>query len=322
MTNTSDNPMDALNSLMEERARYESWLAQLDARRASTPPHVFDRVRADYDGRLRNVIDQLAGRASELEGTASSLADRVARLFSEETAQRDERAEAELRAAVGEFAEPQAREVIDRCDVQIDSLSSQRAEVGGELAKVQEILSLVARTTPPNVVTQREPARGGVPARPVADATGKGGASPGFDELAFLQSVVDDRPASPSTPPAPSERSTRASAPRAEPAPRANGRADALQSFDEEFLTPPALSSARRQTPPPPPPPSTSPSLSPRDNPAEGEHDPKLTPGTLPAFLKEMPTEQIKTLKCQECGTMNYPTEWYCERCGGELAAM
>jgi hypothetical protein len=41
-----------------------------------------------------------------------------------------------------------------------------------------------------------------------------------------------------------------------------------------------------------------------------------------PTFLKGMPTEQVKTLKCQECGTMNYPTEWYCERCGGELAAM
>ena len=30
-----------------------------------------------------------------------------------------------------------------------------------------------------------------------------------------------------------------------------------------------------------------------------------------PAFLKGMPTEQVKTLKCQECGTMNYPTEWW-----------
>jgi hypothetical protein len=29
-----------------------------------------------------------------------------------------------------------------------------------------------------------------------------------------------------------------------------------------------------------------------------------------------------KTLKCRECGTMNLATEWYCENCGGELAAM
>ena len=27
-----------------------------------------------------------------------------------------------------------------------------------------------------------------------------------------------------------------------------------------------------------------------------------------------------KTLKCPECGAMNYATEWYCERCGGELS--
>ncbi len=29
-----------------------------------------------------------------------------------------------------------------------------------------------------------------------------------------------------------------------------------------------------------------------------------------------------KSLKCKECGTMNLPTEWYCERCGAELAAL
>src|SRR3989442_588876 len=27
------------------------------------------------------------------------------------------------------------------------------------------------------------------------------------------------------------------------------------------------------------------------------------------------------TLKCRECGTMNRPTEWYCQQCGAELAA-
>jgi hypothetical protein len=32
--------------------------------------------------------------------------------------------------------------------------------------------------------------------------------------------------------------------------------------------------------------------------------------------------EVEKTLKCRECGTMNLATEWYCEQCGAELAAM
>lgn len=29
-----------------------------------------------------------------------------------------------------------------------------------------------------------------------------------------------------------------------------------------------------------------------------------------------------KTLKCRECGAMNQPTDWYCEQCGSELAAL
>jgi hypothetical protein len=32
--------------------------------------------------------------------------------------------------------------------------------------------------------------------------------------------------------------------------------------------------------------------------------------------------EQPRNLKCAECGTMNYASEWYCERCGAELAAI
>ena len=29
-----------------------------------------------------------------------------------------------------------------------------------------------------------------------------------------------------------------------------------------------------------------------------------------------------RTLKCKDCGSLNLPTEWYCEKCGAELAAV
>ena len=46
-----------------------------------------------------------------------------------------------------------------------------------------------------------------------------------------------------------------------------------------------------------------------------------------PTENSAMPTEArdqepVKSLKCQECGTMNLATEWYCEQCGAELAAL
>jgi uncharacterized paraquat-inducible protein A len=46
-------------------------------------------------------------------------------------------------------------------------------------------------------------------------------------------------------------------------------------------------------------------------------------PSNTPIAMRPSTTlEQSKTLKCSECGATNYPTEWYCERCGAELAAL
>lgn len=50
-------------------------------------------------------------------------------------------------------------------------------------------------------------------------------------------------------------------------------------------------------------------------------------PAPLPAETPKSKTapvrpESEKTLKCQECGSPNFPTEWYCEKCGSELATL
>jgi hypothetical protein len=267
MTSAMDNPLDALNALLEERARYEKWLAQLDARREQTPAHVFDRVRRDYAGRLDGVMVQLRSRGAELEGSAASMEERANALLAEETARRDTRAEVELRAMVGEYTPERAHSELASCDADIARLESDRMEVTAELQRVQEILALVRQPTvpasPPPASTSRR-------------ATPESGA---FDELAFLQSVVDQ----------PAETAAHAEPPAAGP----NGPV----AVDRTGMPPSGRHAGAPRTSAP-------------------------TPNATPAFLKDMPTEQAKTLKCQECGTMNYPTEWYCERCGGELAAM
>ena len=326
----STNSMDALNALMEERGRYEQWLAQLDARKGNTPTHVFDRVRSDYNNRLTKVLDQLAGRATELQATASTLAEKVAALYADETTLRDERAEAELRAMVGEFSLDHARDVMQRCDEAISSLGAERAHVGAELGRVQEILAVAVRPpTPPAgeelVVIPIEslappvaaaapppPPPPAVQAAPPPAASQPAPAASAFDELAFLQSVVDrPAPTHPDfAPPAPEPRQE--SRPPAPPP-----RAQIVEPVDVPVPAAASAAPVRRNVAPTPV--LTSAPLVEKDG---QDANSALTPGSIPAFLKDVPTEQIKTLKCQECGTMNYPTEWYCERCGGELAAM
>ena len=55
------------------------------------------------------------------------------------------------------------------------------------------------------------------------------------------------------------------------------------------------------------------------DTPGSTVTAPEEKPQTGP--IDEDPTAK-KTLKWQECGAMNRPTEWYCEICGSELAAV
>ena len=45
-------------------------------------------------------------------------------------------------------------------------------------------------------------------------------------------------------------------------------------------------------------------------------------PEAAPPAPAKVASGVAKTLKCGECGTLNRPTEWYCERCGAELAGV
>jgi hypothetical protein len=53
--------------------------------------------------------------------------------------------------------------------------------------------------------------------------------------------------------------------------------------------------------------------------PASSSHVPIVPEVSAAAGQDE---QAAKTIKCLACGTMNLPTDWYCEKCGGELAAV
>ncbi len=314
--------MDAVAGLMLERQKYEDWIATLEAKRAVTPPHVFDRVREDYVKRLDAVTSQLKGRTAELKEAIAKLTARLAELHTRERAVTDERYEAELRAAVGEYTPDEWKEFSQKSDADINRLATERKVASEEIGRLQQILSMAggpADTRPAGtpsagsskVATVPEPAA--PPARaPEPTADGRGSAPPprqSFDELAFLQSVTgqkeeahrrNDMAAAPAPPPAP---------PPARRAPSGNIAAVPTRPHDEATESPTA-----------PPLGATADQVSPR---VSDEIQPtSRDTGPMSSILRDVPQEHVKTLKCAECGAMNYPTEWYCERCGAELAAM
>lgn len=306
MTDARAKQIDEIEGLLAERRKYEQWLAQLEARRDKSPAHVFAKVHGDYLARLTEAQKKLSSESGAVHTLAADLEKSLELKETQCTERTDERAEAELRAAVGEYAEKEWEELRTRLDGEVTALATERDRIRQELDTLRALIK------------EAEPSAGGEAKRDVDDiafvrsllgrSTPYSSAAAPVAADAAVEAPPAARPAAaPVAPRSPTPLSTqmptptlaRPSSVAARPTPHANNT-PALQAA--QGLT------AGRKTPL-----GTS---GPR-----GTDDDKLRrpSGT---FGQPTPrtTEAVKSLKCQECGTLNYPTEWYCERCGGELA--
>lgn len=285
--------LDALNGLLRERQRYEEWLAALEAKRAGTSESVYQRVQADYQTRLREVSGKLAERAGELRENIDSLTQRLEEVSRQETQQREARQEAELRAAVGEYTDKQWKEIGGAWDKELSRLVKEKTALDAQLIELNRIFALSIKEKQSAAAMERS----GPQSAPVVDRpAGQDGNRPPI-------SPVVPRPAIPEPPTLkPPSRTESPPAARAQTPAPGSPTGSSRSPFDQF----PVL---RPNTAPGSPPTGTTAVATPPSVPKSGgAHDPR--------------SEQHKTLKCPECGAANYPTEWYCERCGGELATM
>jgi hypothetical protein len=372
---------------MAERRKYEQWLTALEARRSTTPERVFTRVYTDYHDRLDAVIEQLKEHTEGLRAELASLTLRLTALEEEQQQRQDERAEAELRAHVGELSSEAWEQMAREADQSIGVLGSRHDELESERGKTRDLLAEAERPSPargaaaiataaaatapapaspkPAAAPAAAPAPVAAPAAaaPAAAVVAPAAAEPAPRVAPPPRAAQPVAAAEPVPPPeaAPTMSESRpadlsaAAAERADAdvTPRPTQRADASRlsgetkgAFDEL-----AFLSSVVNTPPGPmePPPAERPDERARRDsfaqraPDEGivnlSNDPAASlnsaaaraassplamnvSGNIPIVLKDKSSEAAKSLKCGECGAMNYPTEWYCERCGAELASL
>jgi hypothetical protein len=315
------SPLEAVTQLVAERAKYEQWLEDLEAKKDATPTKVFDRVRQDYLTRLQSVMEQLKQHTQTLQAHAASLMKRLRELEAAEEVHNEEQAEAALRKQVGEISTQEWDSASRRAQKELAKLKEDQELVANDLNQIREILGGESDT-------DEAPKR-----------------SADFDELEFLKSVVGVTPPGSSTPPGPSKTAAAEpkpdgkSAPKSEPKAQTPASTPAVTADKPPAALPPEKPAetnapdapAAAASPPPaaasPPSPAATPSAAAPAVPAKkaGMDTPLKVPVTPdgPLNLRSSGvTEQPKTLKCAECGAMNYPSEWYCERCGAELSVL
>jgi hypothetical protein len=350
---------------------------------------VFERVQADYRARLERVNEQIASHRHAIDDERGKLRARCSELRTGETTRRDERAELELRAHVGELTGADAEGAFGEVDHAIGILVEERKGLEVRIAELSELLGEKGIAPPeptagPGSEAQATEAAAAVDAA-VAKEASREATAPAAEVLVAVAQAVEPAPA-PTAPAAPASAAPTA----APPVTATNGGAPAQQesgararggraSFDElAFLSSvvgkndPNANATKKEAAAAPAAaapivgPSVAPAIAPaiapkpeaplverrsteplikapagivqEENAATesllaGLENAKMAPGhhplaanvasNTPIVLRPSTTlEQAKTLKCNECGGLNYPTEWYCERCGAELAAL
>jgi hypothetical protein len=279
----SASTLETVTRLMTERQKYDQWLRELEAKKDSTPPKVYDRVRADYSERLEEVSNALREHTSSMQEHARNLMVRLKELEVSEEELVEEQSENELRAQVGELSAGEWESSKKKAQRMLVKFKEDQELIADDLNKIRDLLSGAASD-------ERS--------RDAAEAPRR---STDFDELEFLKSVVG-----PTTPPS----STPPSAPKPKPA---EPEATKVAAKAEPAPAPPV-----QPSPPPAKPAAPVPRAA---TPMSMNKLPDTVDG--PTVIRSSgAVEQPKTLKCQECGAMNYPSEWYCERCGAELTVI
>jgi hypothetical protein len=292
MANSPDTD-DSIEGLLEQRTRFEQWLAKLDATGDKAPAAVRQKVRADYEARLRGVIDQLRGHsatiAGELERHQASRSDLDGRHRSAE----EELAEAEVRYAVGEFTEDEWARIRGESEHRLSGLREELQNVGREIDRLAEVQSLISA------------------APRKAEAAPPPQAPPPPPKEEMIERSPPPPPPPPAAEPAPApaaaaQRMPKPPRPQPEPSPAGPAESDELaflKSVAEEERKP----APRRSNP---------------GAAAPVQASRAVETAAAPSSAKAGAPGVAKTLKCGECGTLNRPTEWYCERCGAELAGI
>ncbi|MSR02240.1 MAG: hypothetical protein EXR94_05810 [Gemmatimonadetes bacterium] len=308
MTDYHRQDLSEVETLLATRQQLADWLEKLEAAWNKTPPSVRDRVRSDYQGRLGQVVEQIRGHSDVISSIWQGLRTQAEEFEELRNEEQETLAEAELRHMVGEYSDEEWARVERDCSGKIRGMDEEIDRLGAEIGRLGEIFGQIAPPPAPLVaqsVARRRDSEAGLrtpESAPVAR-----------DEVPAAPPVAESAPVSA----APTELPE---APRFVP----RGGLKPRESGPVRVVPFPSAPAASKE-PVAPPAPSVdeltflkSMTIDPRN--ATGQAS-NVSVAAEPKT--ERPSQTVaKTLKCGECGALNRPTEWYCERCGAELAAV
>src|SRR5262245_17051940 len=132
MSDEASDSTHQIESLLADRQRLRGWLDRLDAAQDRAPAQVKTRVRADYEGRLAEVVARLGGFSTAISASLETLRSQRAAYESKRAEIEEVRAEAGLRHDVGEYSDDEWGRLDGESNQNIQALSGEIGRLAAE----------------------------------------------------------------------------------------------------------------------------------------------------------------------------------------------
>ena len=154
MADTSNNTGTGapIEALLRERARYNEWLTKLDGASSGVPHAVRDKVRTDYDARLRRVMEELKSHAATIRDDLARHRSAHTDLEARRSAAEEALAEASVRHTVGEYSDDEWRRLSEETSQALGLVQADLAKVRAEITRLVEVQTLIADRPQPGGV--------------------------------------------------------------------------------------------------------------------------------------------------------------------------
>jgi len=133
-TNLSDSDLKEFQQLIEARSTILARLARLEEKKGAAKPAIVEKVRRDYETRLKKISEEIEERENVVKVEMDRLEKERTQLTSERDSIKDEEEEITLRYLIGEFDEETYKSLDEEKSRELDQYERKLQAVNEKIA--------------------------------------------------------------------------------------------------------------------------------------------------------------------------------------------
>jgi len=149
MASYDDRSWAEVAELLERRATVQRWLERLQEQRGTVSDKILERVRQDYENRLRETLEALSGHRDSISSQLERATTRLVEAEEQHTQAQEALEEGRLRNVIGEIGQEAWEAERSELEAAVGAAREAESSAREETARLRDLLDQLDEKAPP-----------------------------------------------------------------------------------------------------------------------------------------------------------------------------